>query len=478
MATKRFDKIRRMLKRDRAPLLSRREMLEKSGLGFGGLTLHGLLSGQSVPANGRRPNVLLILSDDQGFGDLGINGNTILKTPNLDRLAHEGVAFRRFYVDPICAPSRASLLTGRYHQRVGVPYADGPTDVLRLREVTIAKALRREGYATALIGKWHLGRFGAYGPLAHGFDQFLGFRDGMIAFYNDGVLEYNGEPVRSNGHVTDVFTEAAIRFMEDNRSRPFFLYLAYNAPHLPMTVPIRYEEPYRKLGVSSHLAKFYGMVTHLDESIGRVLQRLEELGLNNDTIVVFLSDNGMQKSHVQFNVSAESDRLDALWIGVDRFNAGLRSQKGTVYEGGIRVPFIARWPGRFPEGKTLNTPAAHIDIMPTLLELTNAKVPDGVQIRREEPGGYSAVWRGPVFARQVVHLVRAGRAKRARRSNTRSPTTPFSPAGGSSSQALNCSTWRKIRQKGETSSINIRRSQEISAQRSRCGRKTSSLKRI
>ncbi len=136
----------------------------------------------------RRPNVVLILTDDQGYGDLGITGNTVLKTPNIDRLAGEGVMFRNFYMAPICAPSRASLLTGRYHQRTGVPYADGPTDVLRLREVTIAKALKNAGYKTALIGKWHLGRFAVNGPLAHGFDLFFGFRDGMIAFYNDAVL--------------------------------------------------------------------------------------------------------------------------------------------------------------------------------------------------------------------------------------------------------------------------------------------------
>ena len=327
-----------------------------------------------------RPNVILILTDDQGYGDLGITGNTILKTPNMDRLAGEGVMFRNFYMAPICAPSRASLLTGRYHQRTGVPFADGPTDVLRLREVTIAKALKSAGYKTALIGKWHLGRFAVNGPMAHGFDRFFGFRDGMIVFYNDAILEYNGKPVRTNGYVTDVLTDAALRFVEENRDQPFFLYLSYNAPHLPMKAPIRYEEPYNKPGISAHLAKLYGMITHLDMSIGRVLERLKELEIEDNTIVIFLSDNGMQKGTVGFVKSAESDRLDELWRGVDRFNAGLRGQKGTVYEGGIRVPFIARWPGRFPKGKVVNSLAAHIDVFPTILALADVPVPEGLQL--------------------------------------------------------------------------------------------------
>ena len=242
----------------------------------------------AAEAAARRPNVVLILTDDQGYGDLGINGNTVLKTPNIDRLAGQGVMFRNFYMAPICAPSRASLLTGRYHQRTGVPYADGPTDVLRLREVTIAKALKSAGYKTALIGKWHLGRFAVNGPLAHGFDLFFGFRDGMITFYNDAILEHNGKPVRTNGYVTDVLTDAALRFVEENRTKPFFLFLSYNAPHLPMKVPIRYEEPYNKPGISAHLAKLYGMITHLDMSIGRVLERLKELEIEDNTIVIFL----------------------------------------------------------------------------------------------------------------------------------------------------------------------------------------------
>ncbi len=344
----------------------------------------------------RRPNVVLILTDDQGYGDLGITGNTVLKTPNIDRLAGEGVMFRNFYMAPICAPSRASLLTGRYHQRTGVPYADGPTDVLRLREVTIARALKGAGYKTALIGKWHLGRFAVNGPLAHGFDLFFGFRDGMITFYNDAILEQNGKPVRTNGYVTDVLTDAALRFVEENRTKPFFLFLSYNAPHLPMKVPIRYEEPYNKPGISAHLAKLYGMITHLDMSIGRVLTRLKELEIEDNTIVIFLSDNGAQKGTVGFVKSAESDRLDELWRGVDRFNAGLRGQKGTVYEGGVRVPFIARWPNRFPKAKVVDSLAAHIDLLPTILELADVPVPEGLQLD----------------GKSIAHILRSGEGAR------------------------------------------------------------------
>ena len=328
----------------------------------------------------RRPNVILILTDDQGYGDVGVHGNDVLRTPNLDRLAREGVRIKEFYVTPLCATTRASLLTGRYNQRTGVLWPFMGAEVLRHREVTLAEALKTAGYQTALIGKWHLGRFGKYGPLTHGFDEFLGFRDGMIDDYFDTALEHNGLPVRISNYLTDALTDAAIRFVESNRSRPFFLFLSYNAPHIPNQVPLKYEQKYTEKGLSPHLAKVYGMITSLDDGIGRVLETVEKQDLEEETIVVFLSDNGPQmessRQMRQFR-SREWHQMDSMWKGVARYNANLRGEKATLYEGGIRSPFFARWVGHLPAGKTLDVPASHIDVLPTLLDLCGVPLPEG-----------------------------------------------------------------------------------------------------
>lgn len=322
-----------------------------------------------------RPNVILILTDDQGYGDLGANGNDQIRTPNLDRLAGAGVGFSSFYVTPVCSTTRAGLLTGRYHQRVGVPWPFWGAEVLRHREVTIAEVLKQAGYRTAIVGKWHLGRFGKYSPLTHGFDEFFGFRDGMIDDYHDPHLEHNGKSVRTAGYISDVLTDAALRFVENNRGTPFFLYLAYNAPHLPHQPPWRYEEKYVKQGLPSGLAKIYGMVSSIDEGVGRILARLEELGLDENTIVLFLSDNGPQLGRSRQRRQLERLRspdwyeIDGMWRGVNRYNAGLRGEKRTVYEGGIRSPLLVLWPGHLPEGQTVDAMAAYIDLMPTIIDL-------------------------------------------------------------------------------------------------------------
>ena len=343
-------------------------------------------------ASSHRPNVILILTDDQGYGDVGVHGNDVLRTPNLDRLAREGVRIKEFYVTPLCATTRASLLTGRYNQRTGVLWPFLGAEVLRHREVTLAEALKDAGYQTALIGKWHLGRYGKYGPLTHGFDEFLGFRDGMIDDYFDTALEHNGLPVRISNYITDALTDAALRFVESNRSRPFFLFLSYNAPHIPNQVPLKYEQEYTEKGMSPHLAKVYGMITCLDDGIGRILESLEKLGLEEETIVVFLSDNGPQmessRQMQQFR-SREWHRMDAMWKGVGRYNANLRGEKATVYEGGIRSPFFARWVGQLPAGKTLEVAASHIDLLPTLLDLCERSAPGRAGIGRPEPGSAS-----------------------------------------------------------------------------------------
>ena len=329
----------------------------------------------SALAQTRSPNIILIMTDDQGYGDVGANGNKDISTPNMDRLAREGVRFENFYVSPVCAPTRASLLTGRYNHRTGVLTAHGGRDVLRPEEVTIAEALKGAGYRTALIGKWHLGRLARWGPQAQGFDDFLGFRGGMTDDYFDPYLEHNGKQAWAKDYITDIFTEAALNFVTDNQKNPFFLYLAYNAPHIPNQLPSKYTEQYLEKGLSFPLAQLYGMITSIDDGIGRILAHLEELKLEEDTVVFFLTDNG-----AQFHDTPDLARDDFLWRHVTRYNGNLRGQKGTLYEGGVKAPLFARWPGSFPAGKTVGGLAAHIDILPTILDLAGVPLPPDVEL--------------------------------------------------------------------------------------------------
>ena len=271
------------------------------------------------------PNIILIMTDDQGYGDLGIHGNKDIHTPNMDRLAHEGVRFENFYVSPVCSPTRASLLTGRYNYRTSVLTSHGGACILPPGEVTIAEVLRGAGYRTALVGKWHLGRSGRWGPLAQGFDDFLGFRDGMIDDYFDSFLEHNGRQAWAPDYITDVLTEGALRFIDENQKTPFFLYLAYNAPHIPIQVPAKYTEQYLKRGLPLHLSQLYGMISCVDDGIGRILARLKKVKLEENTVVFFLSDNGPQY-HNNPQLIRRYDTLCEEWNGTMRTSADKRGQ--------------------------------------------------------------------------------------------------------------------------------------------------------
>lgn len=295
-----------------------------------------------------RPNVVLILSDDQGYGDLSLHGNPHLKTPNLDRLGRQGVEFTRFYVSPVCAPTRASLLTGRYHLRSGVHGVTTGRETMRPTEVTIAEALHAGSYRTALVGKWHLGEHYPFVPQAQGFDEFTGFRTGHWTEYWDPPLEKNGKPVTGKGYIADHFTDEAVQFLETNARRPFFLYLAYNTPHAPYLAPQQHWDHYRAMNLPPQVAAVYAMVANLDENVGRVLAALDRLELSDNTIVAFLTDNGPNGQ---------------------RYNAGLRAAKGSVYEGGVRAPFFIRWPLGFEGGRQIDRIAGAVDVMPTVLDL-------------------------------------------------------------------------------------------------------------
>ncbi len=302
----------------------------------------------------RRPNVLLIITDDQGYGDLGLHGNEQIRTPRLDQLGRESIRFDRFFVSPLCAPTRASLLTGRYSLRTGAKGVAQGLETMRAEEVTIAEALRAAGYRTGLFGKWHNGEHYPYTPNGQGFEEAFGFNLGHWNNYFDTTLERNGRPVKTKGFITDVLTDAALDFINTNRQRPFFCYLAYNAPHSPFQVPDKYFDYYKAKGLDDYLASVYGMVENLDDNIGRVLQRLDELKLREDTIVIFMTDNGPNGA---------------------RFNGDMRGTKGSLHEGGSRVPFFLRWPARFKQPRLVKKLAAHIDLFPTLVELCGVPMP-------------------------------------------------------------------------------------------------------
>jgi arylsulfatase A-like enzyme len=312
---------------------------------------------QLTGAAERPPNVILILTDDQGWYEIGVNGNTDIHTPVMDRLASEGVRFTHFHASPVCSPTRSSLMTGRHYQRTGAVDTYLGRDTLHSDEVTLGQVLQHQGYRTACIGKWHLGRYMKYHPQNRGFDEFFGFwQYGFINRYDDSDELWSGkERVQTRGYVTDVLTDRALSFIEQNQRNPFFLYLPYNAPHVPHLVPDPFIAKYLKQGLPLAEARIYGMIESLDTNIGRVLGKVENLGLRDNTVVMFMSDNG----------------------GVGRFNkAGMRGFKGSCYEGGVRVPFFARWPGKFPSGAVTSAMAQHIDVLPTICDLTGAPSPN------------------------------------------------------------------------------------------------------
>ena len=330
------------------------------------------VAGQSA----KRPNVVVILTDDQGWGDLSIHGNINLKTPNIDSLARDGALFDRFYVCPVCAPTRAEFLTGRYHCRGGVHGVTTGAERLNIDEKTIGETFKAAGYATAAFGKWHNGTQYPYHPNARGFDEFYGFCSGHWGHYFDPVLEHNGKIVRGKGFIIDDLTDHALAFIEQNRNRPFLCYLPYNTPHSPFQVPEHFYKKFRNHPIEmrnrdpkkeqlDRTRCALAMCENIDWNVGRVLRKLDKLNLSEKTIVVYFSDNGPNS-----------------W----RWNDNMKGRKGSTDEGGTRVPCLIRWPGHIKPDMQIPQIAGAIDLLPTLSDMAgiltvSTKPLDGVSVK-------------------------------------------------------------------------------------------------
>ena len=332
----------------------------------------------------KRPNIIIIMTDDQGYGDLGIYNNLDIMTPNIDQFAKNSIKFNNFYVSPVCAPTRSSLMTGRYSLRTGVRDTYNGGAIMSSNEITIAEILKEVNYETGIFGKWHLGDNYPFRPSDQGFDESLIHLAGGIgqvgditnyyakdSSYFNPILWHNNKQNKYDGYCSDIFTDNAIRFIEKNKSNPFFCFLSFNAPHTPLQLPEKYYNLYKNADIQTNVRvsnaelklsdqdiedakKVYGMITNIDDNLGKLFSKLKELKIDKETVVIFMTDNGPQQL---------------------RYNAKMKGRKGTVYNGGIRVPFFINIPGSFSNKEEIDNLSAHIDILPTIAELSGAELP-------------------------------------------------------------------------------------------------------
>lgn len=328
------------------------------------LTAASGLAASFATGQKRGPNLVVILADDQGWGDLSVHGNRNLRTPHIDSLARDGALFERFFVCSVCAPTRAEFLTGRYHPRGGVRGVTRGDERLNLDETTVADIFRAAGYATGCFGKWHNGTQHPYHPNSRGFDEYYGYTSGHWGDYFAPELDHNGEVVQGEGFLADDLTNHAIGFIEKNRARPFLCYLPLNTPHSPMQVPDRFYEKFATLEPRQRARDesqeslpmtraALAMCENIDWNVGRVLQSIDGAGLAKDTIVLYFSDNGPNS-----------------W----RWNGGMKGRKGSLDEGGLRAPLLMRWPGRIRAGKRIPQIAGAIDLLPTFADLAGVRL--------------------------------------------------------------------------------------------------------
>ncbi|MGX1931027.1 arylsulfatase [Flagellimonas sp. 2504JD4-2] len=304
---------------------------------------------------GQSPNIIFILTDDQGYGDLGRHGNPVLKTPNIDRLYDESVRFTDFMVSPTCAPSRAAIFSGMHEFKSGVTHTLDERSKMDLNVVTLTDILSATGYKTGLFGKWHLGLDSLYRPENRGFDVALTGKVGMdYRIYNNPILYRNGLPEKHKGYRTNILFDEAIKFITANKEKPFFCHIPTYSPHDPLDVPTKYSDRYNG-------NKFFGMVSCIDDNIGKLMDTLIELGLDKNTLVILINDNGAT-------------------FGSDIWNANRRGVKTTAWEGGTKAFSFWRWPGTLVP-KDVDVLTAHVDILPTLAEIVRADIPDGTKAK-------------------------------------------------------------------------------------------------
>ncbi len=323
----------------------------------------------SAPLAAARPNVILIITDDQGYGDLGCHGNPVLKTPHIDALYRQSVRLVDYHVAPTCSPSRAALQSGHWTDRTGVWHTIMGRSLLRENETTLGQVFQDGGYATGMFGKWHLGDNYPFRPEDRGYQEVMRHGGGGVGqtpdywdnAYFDGVYFHNSKPEKVHGFCTDVWFDYARRFIKRQQAgqRPFFAYICTNAPHGPMHSPPEASEPYKHLG--TNVANFLGMIANIDKNVGQLRSFLQEEGLANNTIFIFTTDNG----------TSSGDRV---------FNAGMRGKKGSEFDGGHRVPFFVHWPaGGLTGGRDVDPITAHVDVLPTLIDLCQLPAPAGIQ---------------------------------------------------------------------------------------------------
>jgi len=348
------------------------------------LMILGLTSSGYAQKN-QRPNIILVITDDQGYGDLGFTGNPHVKTPVIDALAKESVRFNNFYVSPVCAPTRSSLMTGRYSLRTGMRDTYNGGAIMASSEVTIAEMLKQADYTTGAFGKWHLGDNFPFRPTDQGFDESVIHLSGGMGqvgdittyfkgerSYFDPVLWHNNQQETYEGYCSDIFTDQAINFIDKNKESPFFCYLAFNAPHTPLQVPDSYYQKYKGIDPSTGFAKdgkpfskmsekdkedarkVYAMINNIDDNLGRLFKKLDDLKLSENTLVIFMTDNGPQQP---------------------RYVSGMRGLKGDVYNGGVRVPFYLKYPSLTKGDTDVETMTAHLDVLPTLSEICDVEIP-------------------------------------------------------------------------------------------------------
>ncbi|NNE93424.1 MAG: arylsulfatase [Verrucomicrobiales bacterium] len=334
-----------------------------------------LNAGAAELANSR-PNIILVMTDDQGYGDLSCHGHPFLKTPNLDKLHSQATRFTDFHVSPTCAPTRAALMSGKLPFKVGVTHTILERERLALDATTIAEVLKKAGYTSGIFGKWHLGDADTYQPNSRGFDEMFIHAAGGIGqnfpgtqgaipgtSYFDPFIKHNDKIVKTKGYCTDVFFTQAMGWIKDcaEKEKPFFAYIPTNAPHGPFIVADKYKEPFKEHVESDSVRAFFGMIVNIDENMGRLMSKLDEWDLADDTLLIFMTDNG----------SARGSKI---------YNAGMKGGKGSVNQGGGRVPLFMRLPGKLKPGVEIDNLTRHVDLFPTFAELVGAKLPGDLEL--------------------------------------------------------------------------------------------------